>query len=138
KYFLAKTGHFLLHNEMTKVNFDFMKDVCAAGAPSLEASIENSKPEGLKTLGNWNTLYEGLSSFPEPAKSSWLAFDHFYSDTAFPEALPLIFEAQPKKILDIGGNTGKWTLQCLAADKEVHLGIVDLAGQLKMAEANIN
>lgn len=138
KYFLAKTGHFLLHNDMTKVNFDFMRDVCYAGAGTLEASIEQGKPEGLKTLGDWKTLYEGLSTFPEPAKTSWLAFDHYYSDNAFPEALPLIFEGNPKKILDIGGNTGKWTLQCLAHNEDVAMGIVDLPGQLKMAEQNIN
>ncbi len=138
KYFLAKTGYFLLHNEMTRVNFNFMRDVCAAGAPTLGASIANSRPEGLKTLGNWKTLYEGLSQFPEPAKSSWLAFDHYYSDNAFPEALPLIFESHPKRILDIGGNTGKWTLQCLAHNEEVMMGIVDLPGQLAMAAININ
>lgn len=138
KYFLAKTGHFLLNHEMTKVNFDFMRDVCYKGAPTLEASIEHNKPEGLKTLGDWNTLYEGLSSFPSPAKESWLAFDHFYSDNAFPEALPLVFNAPPSKMLDIGGNTGKWTLQCLEYNNKVQMGIVDLPGQLRMAEQNIN
>lgn len=138
KYFLAKTGHFLLNHDMTKVNFDFMRDVCFAGSSSLEASIENSKPEGLKTLGDWNTLYEGLSVFPSPAKESWLAFDHYYSDNAFPEALPIVFNMPPVKMLDIGGNTGKWTLTCLEYNSEVTMGIVDLPGQLKMAEKNID
>lgn len=138
KYFLAKTGYFLLNHDMTKVNFDFMHDVCYKGSVALEASIENNKPEGLKTLGSWNTLYEGLSVFPDEAKKSWLAFDHFYSDNAFPEALPIVFEQAPKKLLDIGGNTGKWTLQCLAYNPDIHVGIVDLPGQLKMAEQNIN
>ena len=138
RYFLAKTGHFLLNHEMTKVNFDFMRDVCYAGAPTMEASIENGKPEGLKTLGNWNTLYEGLSVFPSPAKESWLAFDHYYSDNAFPEALPIVFNTPPVKMLDIGGNTGKWTLTCLEYNSEVTMGIVDLPGQLKMAEKNID
>ncbi len=138
KYFLAKTGHMLLNHDMTRVNFDFMRDVCYEGAPSLESSIENIKPEGLKTLGNWSTLYEGLSTFPSPAKESWLAFDHYYSDNAFPEALPIVFENSPKKILDIGGNTGKWTLQCLGYNADVEMGIVDLPGQLAMAEKNID
>jgi ubiquinone/menaquinone biosynthesis C-methylase UbiE len=138
KYFLAKTGHILLNHDMTRVNFDFMRDVCYKGAPALESSIENSKPEGLKTLGNWNTLYEGLSTFPSPAKESWLAFDHYYSDNAFPEALPIVFQNNPRKILDIGGNTGKWTLQCLHYDTTVAMGIVDLPGQLAMAEKNID
>ncbi|MFT4062975.1 MAG: methyltransferase, partial [Edaphocola sp.] len=50
----------------------------------------------------------------------------------------IVFADKPKKILDIGGNTGKWTLQCLAYDGEVRMGIVDLPGQLKMAEQNIH
>jgi ubiquinone/menaquinone biosynthesis C-methylase UbiE len=138
KYFLAKTGHFLLNHDMTRVNFDFMRDVCYEGSSALESSIENVKPEGLKTLGDWNTLYEGLSSFPSPAKESWLAFDHYYSDNAFPEALPLVFANPPVRMLDIGGNTGKWTLQCLNYNGQVAMGIVDLPGQLKMAARNID
>jgi len=137
KYFLAKTGHFLLNNEMTKVNFDYMRDVCVAGSPTMEQSIEEGKPLGLKTLGNWNTLYEGLSSFPSPAKESWLAFDHFYSDKAFPEALEIVFTNPPERMLDIGGNTGRWTLECLRYNPDIEMGIVDLKGQLKMAEENM-
>ncbi|KAA5534855.1 methyltransferase domain-containing protein [Taibaiella lutea] len=137
KYFLAKTGHFLLNHEMTKVNFDFMRDVCVEGAPTMEQSIETGKPTGLKTLGNWNTLYEGLSSFPSPAKESWLSFDHFYSDKAFPEALEIVFTNPPKKMLDIGGNTGRWTLECLQFNPDIEMGIVDLKGQLEMAEENM-
>jgi len=137
RYLLAKTGYFLLNHDMTKVNFDFMRDICAAGAPTMEASIETGKPLGLKNFGDWNTLYEGLSSFPSPARESWLAFDHFYSDKAFPEALGIVFTNPPKRMLDVGGNTGRWTLECLRYNPDVHMGIVDLGGQLKMAAKNI-
>jgi hypothetical protein len=137
-YFLAKTGYFILKNEMTRVNYEFMRDVCAAGANTLEQCLEDGKPHGLKTLGNWNTLYEGLSVMPEPAKTSWLHFDHFYSDNTFETALKLVFASNPKKILDIGGNTGKWTLQALNYDTGVTMGIVDLPGQLAMAAQNVN
>lgn len=138
RYFLTKTGHIFLNHEMTKVNFEFMRDVCFDGAHALEASIENSRPEGLKTFGNWNTLYEGLSVFPDKARKSWLAFDHYYSDNAFPEALKIVFERNPGSILDIGANTGKWTLQCLTYDPAVKMGVVDLPGQIKMTRKNIN
>lgn len=138
KYILAKTGYMLLNHSMTKVNYEFMRDVCEGGASDLGASIEASKPLGLSSLGNWNTLYEGLSQFPPKAKESWLNFDHFYSDIVFPLALPIVFESHPKRILDIGGNTGKWTLSCLNYNADVHLGIVDLPGQIAMATQNVD
>lgn len=137
-YFLAKTGHILLNNDMTRVNFEFMRDVCADGADALESSITESKPEGLKSFGTWPTIYQGLSQFPPKALESWLNFDHFYSDIVFPVALPVIFESRPVRVLDIGGNTGKWTLKCLEYDAEVQMGIVDLPGQIGMARENIN
>src|SRR5690606_19232879 len=61
KYYLAKTGYMLLNHQMSKVNYEFMRDVCAAGAADLEQSIIDSKPHGLKHIGDWKTLYEGLS-----------------------------------------------------------------------------
>lgn len=136
-YYLTKTGHFFLNNQSIVVNYNFMRDVCANGANTLEESIETSKPKGLQTLGNWNTLYEGLYQFPEPAKTSWFDFDHFYSDNSFDGILPIVFNGNPFSILDIGGNTGKWTLKCLEYNDAVKLGIVDLAGQLRVAIKNI-
>ncbi len=137
RYFLTKTGHFFINHQMSVVNTDFMKDVCYEGAIELESSLERGKPEGLKFLGNWETIYQGLSLLQEPAKTSWFKFDHFYSDNAFPEALPLVFASQPKKIMDIGANTGKFTLACLDYDKDVEIGLVDLQVQLNVAKQNI-
>ena len=137
KYFLAKTGHFFLNDAMTRVNTDFMRDVCYDGAQDLKASIEQGKPIGLRHLGNWETIYQGLSILPEPAKESWFNFDHYYSDNAFPEALPLVFAHNPKKIMDIGANTGKFTLACLDYNSKVEVGLVDLQVQLNVAKQNI-
>lgn len=137
KYLLAKTGHFFLNDAMTRVNTDFMRDVCYDGAQDLELSLEEGRPAGLHHLGNWRTIYEGLSTLPEPAKASWFSFDHFYSDNAFPDALPVVFEQSPRKIMDIGANTGKWTLACLEYDKDVALCLVDLGVQLQVARQNI-
>lgn len=137
RYFLSKTGHVFLNHPMARINTDFMRDVCYDGAKDLESSIMDGKPRGLKHLGNWDTIYQGLSILPEPANSSWFAFDHYYSDHAFPQILPIVFETTPTRILDIGANTGKWALACLQYNTEVHVGLLDLQVQLNVAQKNI-
>lgn len=137
RYFLAKTGHFFLNDQMTRVNTDFMRDVCYDGAQDLKDCLLEGKPKGLRHLGDWETIYQGLSILPEPAKTSWFNFDHYYSDNAFPEALPLVFAGNPKKVMDIGANTGKFTLACLDYNSEVEVGLVDLQVQLNVAQKNI-
>jgi ubiquinone/menaquinone biosynthesis C-methylase UbiE len=137
RFCLAKTGYFFLNDPMSRINTDFMRDVCYDGAQDLERSLEEGKPHGLRHLGPWPTIYQGLSILPEPARTSWFHFDHYYSDNAFPEALPLVFASDPKKIMDIGANTGKWTLACLNHSSHVEIGLVDLRVQLNVAEKNI-
>ncbi len=132
---LGKTGWMLLEDELTRVNFNFVNDICYKGAFDLCESVRNGKPEGLKTFGDqWTTIYEALSSLPDRAKKSWFEFDHFYSDIAFPEALPIVFASHPKHIVDIGGNTAKWAIACCHYDKDVRMTIVDLPGQTRVAE----
>jgi ubiquinone/menaquinone biosynthesis C-methylase UbiE len=138
RYFLSKTGHIFLNHALTRINTDFMRDVCYDGAQDLEQSLKDGKPRGLRHLGDWETIYQGLSILPEPANSSWFAFDHYYSDNAFPEALSVVFEQPVTRLLDIGGNTGKWALACFEYNKEVTVGIVDLPVQLNVARKNID
>ncbi|MBP5478898.1 MAG: SAM-dependent methyltransferase, partial [Bacteroidaceae bacterium] len=122
----------------TRVNIDFNHDVNYEGMFKLEESLVNGKPEGLKHFGNWPTLYEALSSLPEQVRNSWLGFDHFYSDSSFPEALEIVFDKYHTRTLyDVGGNTGKWALQCVGYDKDVEVTILDLPQQIKMMEDNI-
>lgn len=138
RYILTKTGWFLIKDELTRVNLNFVNDVCYKGLFNLQEAIKTGKPSGLKEFGEWDTIYEALSSLPERAKRSWLEFDHFYSDVAFPEVLKIVFQDKPKSLMDVGGNTGKWTLQCLAHDENVHVTMVDLPGQLDMAKKKVN
>lgn len=138
RYKATKTAYFILHDEMTRVNMDFTHDVCYQGMYFLEESLKSGKPEGLKVIGDWNTIYEGLSTnFPDKAKKSWMAFDHFYSDYSFPQVLPTVFQHKPKRLLDIGGNTGKWSMQCFAFDPDVHITIMDLPGYVDGARARM-
>lgn len=137
KYYTTKMATFILHDHLTRVNMDFTHDVCYQGMFYLEDSIRNEKPEGLKVFGHWPTIYEALSKLPPQVQKSWFGFDHFYSDFAFPDVLPRVFENKPKTLLDIGGNTGKWALQCFQYDADVKITIMDLPGQVEMAKQQI-
>jgi ubiquinone/menaquinone biosynthesis C-methylase UbiE len=135
-FYLDKIGSCLLHDEMTIKNLNFSHDVCYQGLFALDEAIKTGKPAGLKALGDWETIYPGLSQLPDQVKTSWFEFDHYYSDRAFPEVLPLLFAHRPKHILDVGGNTGKWALACTQHDSDVQVTIMDLPGQLAVALNN--
>ena len=135
RFVLGKIGWFLLEDELTRVNFNFVNDVCYKGAFELTESLKTGKPQGLKVFTDEkNTIYEALAGLPQQVKDSWFAFDHFYSDIGFEDALPIVFSGSPKKIIDIGGNTAKWALCCCRYDSNVEVLIVDLPGQTKVAE----
>jgi hypothetical protein len=136
KIILTKIGYVLNSDVMTNVNMNFVNDVCYNGAKYLTQCIQTGKPEGLKTLGTWKSVYEGLSTFPEDAKKSWFDFDHYYSDDAFTSALEIVFKDNPKYIFDIGGNTGKWAFACCAYNSTVKIKILDLNGQLNVSRKN--
>lgn len=134
---LSDMGYFVLNDEMTSINMNFVRDICYRAMPYLKDSLENEAPEGLKTLGHWNTLYEGLSSLSDPEKSSWFSFDHYYSDKMFYQALPLVFDRTVDRLLDVGANTGKWALRCLEYNPNMQLVLIDLPGQLAVAKDTI-
>ena len=137
RFTLSKTGWFLINDPATKVNIDFNHDVNYLGWFNLEESLLKGKPEGLKTLGDWPTVYEGLSSLPKHIQDSWFGFDHFYSDNSFDQALEIVFSNKPKTLLDVGGNTGRWALRCVGYDKDVNVTILDLPQQIGMMKENI-
>jgi ubiquinone/menaquinone biosynthesis C-methylase UbiE len=135
---LEKTGYMLVNDKLTQVNFNYTQDVCWQGLFELEACLDAEKPFGLKHLGPWVSIYEGLSDLPEPAKTSWFEFDHYYSDSAFPDALPKVFSNKPKRLMDIGANTGKWAMQCLQYDPHIEITLVDLPIQLNVAQQTLS
>ena len=137
RFHLGKLGHFLLEDEMTRVNFDFTRDVCYQAAAHLDEALCEGRPAGLKALGPWATLYEGLSLLPEPARRSWFAFDHFYSDQAFPAICDRLAADPPASLLDIGCNTGRWARMCLERVPGCAIGLADLAVQLDVARENL-
>jgi len=136
KYRITDAGYLWLTDEMTQVNANFVQDVCYRGAFYLEESLRTGKPAGLKVFGEWPTIYEHLTQLPAAAQKSWFEFDHFYSDSAFPLVFPRVFDPRPARLLDVGGNTGKWALHCLAQDKDVQITVLDHPGQLAQLQAN--
>ncbi|MDO5059360.1 MAG: methyltransferase [Neisseria sp.] len=130
RYFISKAGYFLLTDKIAKINLEFVQEICYQGMFDLDATLQSGKPEGLKVFGQWPTIYEGLSQLPETAREKWLAFDHHYSDSSFPEALAAVFSRPVKKLLDVGGNTGRWAQQCVAYNPKVDVTIMDLPQQL--------
>ena len=136
-YEITKVGYFLNAHETVNVNLNFTNEVCYKGLFHLDESIKTGKPSGLKELGDWNTIYEGLSVLPQEIKKSWFEFDHHYSDGVFNDALEIVFRKNPKTIFDIGGNTGKFALSACKYSDDVNIKIIDLPGQLNVALSNV-
>ena len=134
---LDKVGHFVLNDEMTQTNMNFVADVCYEAMASLQESVEHGAPRGLERFGDWPTIYPGLTSLPEPARTSWFRFDHFYSTNAQDAALDLVLATRPRRVLDIGGNAGIWAEACAERDAAVRITIVDLPEQIAAARRNL-
>ncbi len=138
RYTTSKTGWFLLNDPATRANIDFNHDVNYEGWFHLEEALREGRPAGLSHFGPWPTVYEGLSQLPPQVQRSWFGFDHFYSDSSFPEALRILFDGHGVRTLyDVGGNTGKWALQCVAHCPEARVTVLDLPQQIGMMRANI-
>ncbi|MCA9718969.1 MAG: SAM-dependent methyltransferase [Myxococcales bacterium] len=135
-YTITKVGYFILRDPMTRANMDFVRDVCFGGMQHFQEAVVTGKPAGLRVFGEFETIYDGLSQLPADVLKSWLSFDHFYSDGAFPEVLPILFSDAPSRLLDVGGNTGKFALSCARFDPDVRITIADHPGQLALAQRN--
>lgn len=127
---LTKTGWCMLTDELVRVNMAFNHDVNYEGWFKLEESLDEGRPAGLKHFGDWPTVYEGLSSLPPQVQQSWFGFDHFYSDNSFAQALQTVFEQKVDNLLDVGGNTGRWALECVRFNPNVNVTIMDLPQQI--------
>jgi hypothetical protein len=137
RFYISKTGHFFLNNDTVRTNTNFMRDICLPGIGQLDESLVEGRPAGLAALGQWNTIFEGLGSMQESVRDSWFAFNNHHSDPAFRDALPILFAHNPKRILDIGGSTGRFALACLDWDDSVHVGVADIYLDAEQAEPGI-
>lgn len=138
KYVNSLVASAFLNNEMTKVNFNFVNDVCYLGASELANSFKYAEPLGChKFIGDYETIYNALHLLPKDVKKSWFEFDHFYSDRCFDEVLEIIFASSPHEVFDIGGNTGKFERACLEFDKNCIVNMIDLPENIEEAKKHL-
>jgi ubiquinone/menaquinone biosynthesis C-methylase UbiE len=137
RYRVTVVGRIIQRDRMTRINMDFVHDVCYRGGFHLEEALRDGEPAGLRELGDWATIYEGLCECSDQVRKSWFAFEHYYSDISFRRALPEVFRHKPRTLLDVGGNTGRWAVQCCKYDPDVRVTIMDLQGQLDDARVAI-
>jgi len=138
RYFLTLTGVYILSDELTRNNMDVVHHCCFQAMYYLEDSIRECKPVGLKKIfGDWETIYAALAGLPENARTSWLKWDHYYSDAAFAQALPIVFERGHRKLLDVGGNTGRWAFECVNYAPNVSVTVLDLPELVAVAKHDI-
>ncbi len=138
-YSLAKTGECLLFDEMTRVNFNFIKEVNYRALAHMKASVKETRPAGLAEFDpRWKTIYPYLKDLPESARQAWFEFDHFYSDVAYRAALNELKKLSVRHFCDIGGNTGKFTKMALETLQESRATFVDLPQQIELMRQNPN
>ncbi len=138
RYQLTKTGYFLLNDPLVRANMDFNHYVNYKGLFDLERSLKEKKPRGLRNFGEWESIYPHLGELPEKSRQSWFSFDHLYSDSAFEEAIELLLETKPEKLLDIGGNTGKFAALLAKNAPETEVAIFDLPSQIAAAKTDLH
>ena len=134
---LTRTGYMVESDRMTRVNMDFIHDVCYRGLFRLEEALVEGRPAGLEVFGDWMTIYQALCHLPEHVRKSWFAFDHFYSDGAFQQALVHVLAQKPTRVLDVGGNTGRFSIAACTQNAAIHITLVDLPDQLRAAQPHL-
>jgi hypothetical protein len=137
RYRVTRVGQLWQRDPLTRVNADFVADVCYRAAEALGESIDEERPVGLREMGNWPTVYEALSQLPERTRESWFRFDHFYSDASFPLLVGDVLARAPRRVLDVGANTGRFALTLLGKNAEVRLGLCDLPQQLAVCRGEV-
>lgn len=131
---LSTVGEVWLRDPMVIQDADFAQEVCWHGLAELPEALRSEQPAGLRHLGPWATIYAGLSQLPADIRRAWDAYDHGHSDSAFAAAIALLRTARPRRVLDVGANTGRFALLLLNSDPDLHLTLLDHPDQVAQAE----
>ena len=134
---LTTIGEVWLLDSQLAADTEFTHDVCWGGLADLSQALRTAQPAGLARLGPWPTIYAGLAHLPPAIRASWFTYDHFHSDSAFPAALSAVHASNPQTLLDVGGNTGRFSRLALTRLPMVHVTLLDLPSQVREAETNL-
>lgn len=134
---LTRTGWFILEDEMTTINMDFVHHVNYRALFHLDECITEGRPVGLAEFGDWPVIYPGLSSLPPKVRDSWFRFDHYYSDGALEPARDEVLRRRPRRFLEVGGNTAKFSIALAEACSDVAITLLDLPEQIELAARNV-
>lgn len=134
---VTKLGKSFLYDQMTIVNFNFIRNCCYLGASEMTESFLREKPMGLKKFyKDGDTLYPLLPQMSEIFKKSWYEFDNYYSDNCFEEVYNIIASQHPEKFFDIGGNTGGFEKVCLVKNPNIDISMLDLKANIEVVSKN--
>ena len=134
---LTRTGWFLLEDEMTRANMDFVHHVNYQALFHLDTSIAEGRPAGLSAFGDWPVIYPGLASLPPRVREAWFRFDHHYSDGALGQARREVLARAPRRFLEVGGNTANFSIALAQAAADTEITLLDLPEQVALAERRI-
>ncbi len=134
---LTTVGEVWLLDPHLAIDVEFTHAVCWPGLADLGEALRQAKPAGLAKFGPWPTIYQGLAQLPPAIRHAWFAYDHFHSDSAFPPAIARVLGCRPRNLVDVGGNTGRFSRRILAQDPDVRVTLLDLPGQVLEARENI-
>ncbi len=96
RYVLDKAGFCVLTDSITQVNIDFNHDVCYQGLFDLGRCARRRAPAGPEGAGRLADPVPGPVATVRTGRTSWFAFDHYYSDTSFPDIMPDVFATAPR------------------------------------------
>ena len=134
---LTAVGEVWLRDSHVQRDAEFTHAVCWAGLADLTDSLREGAPVGLRRFGPWATVYEGLVALPPKVREAWFAYDHGHSDAAFDAAIALVRETAPRRVLDVGANTGRFATRLLAADPAITMTLVDHPALAAEASKNL-
>ena len=133
RFVITRLGAFWNRDPMSQVNADFVHHVCYRGAFHLEQALRESVPAGLASISAAPTVYEGLSRLDPEVRAAWFGFDHFYSDGVFEACLDDL-PAGIEHLVDIGGNTGRFSRLFAERNPHARVTLVDLPPQVGLAK----